>query len=202
MGGTLGPLVQGSFISLHRRIRLTVLFTAAFVLGSLVTFTLASLLGELISPVISFKRRVICTAVGLVLLSINDAISIHNDTYCSLSLRRQTPKILLRRHGVLAAAAVWGFDLGIVVSTFRVASATWGILMMVSFGWVTPWSALLYSTGFLAPLLFLMWTGRLPAREPEKAAASLSAMIHRRVLAQGVSAGLLALGAILIALGD
>ena len=171
-------------------------------LGALMTFTLAWLLGaRLIRTFIADEWHVTVTAGGLALLSVLDLLSIHKNQNCLLTLRRQTPKILLRRHGMLAVAAIWGFDLGTAVSTFRVASVTWGALMLVVLGWVTPWSALFYSTGFLAPLLFLMWTGRLPAREPEKAATSVFGMLDRRPLAQWISAGLLALGAILIATG-
>jgi hypothetical protein len=173
-------------------------FAVTFMLGSLVTFAIASFLGAvLIRPFMGDVWRVIGPATGLALLSVLDLYAIHKNDYCALTLPRQTPKALARRHGMHVAAALWGFDMGTAVSTFRVASVTWGALMLVVFGWINTWSAFLYSTGFVAPLLFLMWTGRLPRKGSEHAAESLRVMLHRRTLAQWISAGLLALGAVL-----
>jgi hypothetical protein len=202
MGGTLGPLVQGSFLSLQRRILVSVLFATTFAIGALSTFTIASLLGAgLVRPSMPTPWRVAGNAIGLALLAALDLLAIRKNVYCPLSLRRQTPKGLARRHGVLATAAMWGFDLGTAVSTFRVAAATWGALLLVAWGWAPPWTGLFYTAGFTAPLLFLMWTGRLPSKAPERGSKSLQAMLDRRRPAQWLSAGLLATGAALAAVG-
>jgi hypothetical protein len=202
MGGTLGPLVQGSSLSLERRVKVSLAFAVMFLIGALSTFRVASLLGAGLGRSLlttAGEWRVAGTAAGLVLLAALDVIAVRRDGYCPLSLRRQTPRILQRRHPMLVTAALWGLDLGTAVSTFRVASATWGALLLVAGGWVTPWAGLFYAIGFTAPLMFLMWTGRLPNRDPERAVASIMAMSARRPSAQWLSAGLLALGAILVA---
>jgi hypothetical protein len=195
-------LVQGSFVRLRRRIQLSVLFAATFTLGALATFRIASLVGALVrhspAPYGGFPG----VAAGLGLLSLLDLLAVRRSGYCPLSLRRQTPKVLMRRHGMLVTAALWGFDLGTMVSTFRVTAAGWGALLLVVSGWVSPWGALLYAAGFTAPLLFLMWTGRLPGKGPEHAWSSIERMLRRRKPAQWLSASLLALGVILIATGQ
>lgn len=202
MGGTLGPLVQGSFVRLRQRVLVSVMFGFAFLLGALITFNLASFLNvRLIQPWVSTEWRTWITVGGFALLSILDLIAIRRNTYCSLTLSRQTPKSLARHRGMLFVAAFWGFDLGTAISTFRVTAMTWGALLLVILGWAPPWIALSYAAGFVIPLLFLMWAGRFPRREQEQAFESLRQMLDRREPAQWISAGLLAFGAILTALG-
>jgi hypothetical protein len=193
-------LVQGSFVSLRRRIQLSVIFAVAFTLGALATFRIASLLGALARH--SSTPHALGIAAGLGLLALLDLLAVRKNGYCPLSLRRQTPKVLMRRHGITVTAALWGFDLGTVVSTFRVASAGWGALLLVVCGWVSPWSAFFYATGFTGPLLFLLWTGRLLGKGPVPTFANLQRMDKRRKPAQWLSAALLAAGAILIAAGQ
>jgi hypothetical protein len=172
-----------------------------FALGALSIFMVARLLGSAVVPSIPIRCRVPGTATGLALLAVLDLLAIRRNAYCPLTLRRQTPKALQRRHRMLATVALWGFDLGTAVSTFRVAAATWGALMLAAWGWILPWTGLFYAAGFTAPLLSLMWTGRLPSKQPDQRSASLQAMLDRRRPAQWISAGLLATGAVLAAAG-
>ena len=203
MGGTLGPLVQGSFLSLRRRGLVSVIFALTFAIGAMVTFAIAAILFVgLVRPHMMVPSRVVATAIGLALFSALDLFAIRKNAYCRLSLRRQTPKVLERRLGMLPTVAVWGFDLGTVVSTFRVTSASWGALMLVILGWSPPWTGLFYAAGFTLPLLFLMWTGRLPNKTPGLGSASIQALLDWRKTAQWASAVLLAFGAILAVAGQ
>jgi hypothetical protein len=57
-------------------------------------------------------------------------------------------------------ASVWGFDTGLAVTTFRVAAATWGAMLLTMLG-LSGWqTGIAYGIAFTIPITILMWTHR------------------------------------------
>ena len=54
------------------------------------------------------------------------------------------------------AAAVWGLDTGLAVTTFRVTAATWAVLVAVLTGMAPWWIGASYALAFVLPLTALM----------------------------------------------
>jgi hypothetical protein len=65
------------------------------------------------------------------------------------------------RHRVRIAALIWGFDTGLLVTTFRVAAVSWGALLLTALGLARPWTGISYGLGFAIPFLFLVFRPRL-----------------------------------------
>jgi hypothetical protein len=60
------------------------------------------------------------------------------------------------RYNFLVAAAIWGFDTGLAVTTIRVAGLTWAALLLAVFGLAPWWTGIAYATGFAIPLVGLI----------------------------------------------
>ena len=138
----------------------------------------------------------------LLALAAVDLVAIRKSSYCPLGLRRQTPRVLMRRYRMEVVSAYWGFDLGLVVTTFRVAAISWGALLFVSLGFTPWWAGLGYGLGFALPLMLLLRTHRAgrSAREPVPSDPGLESMLGNRTAMQRMSAILLVVsGWILIA---
>ncbi|MBO2459000.1 hypothetical protein [Actinomadura violacea] len=71
-------------------------------------------------------------------------------------LRRQTPQAYFYRLGPARGAFLWGLDTGLVVTTFRVTSLTWGALAVTVLGLVPWWAGVAYAAGFLVPSAVLI----------------------------------------------
>jgi hypothetical protein len=193
--------VQGPSGSLAIRSRIVSAFGIAFMAGALVTFGGACVLGGLVGLTgLDDGWRHGVAAAALVVLAVVDVSAIRRAAYCPLGWRRQTPKGFARRHSPTTTAAVWGLDSGLAVTTFRVAAVTWGAILLVAFGLVPWWVGIAYGAGFVIPLSILVCTHRVGrvASSPDPADSGLEAMLGRRSTVQGVSAGLLAAGAILL----
>ena len=70
--------------------------------------------------------------------------------------RRQTPKQLFYLYGPNKAALLWGLDVGLVFTTFRVTSLSWAALAVTAAGLVPWWSGLLYAFGYGMPTLVMV----------------------------------------------
>jgi hypothetical protein len=77
-----------------------------------------------------------------------------NNRWFSLGLSRQTPKALLRmgEHAWITPL-VWGFDTGLVWTTFRVSFCSWILLLLAVTGVLPPWAGTVYGLAFAVPLL-------------------------------------------------
>lgn len=145
--------------SIALRIQVTVVFGLAFIFGAVVIFGFTSLIGVAIQAMgMPLEWRAIFAAVGLIALSLIDLFAIKKKWYCPLGMHRQTPKSLIRKYPATTVAAVWGFDTGLAVTTFRVAAISWGALVMVSLGLSPWWIGFGYGIGFILPLIIIMWT--------------------------------------------
>jgi len=130
---------------------------------------------------------------GLVALAAADVWSLSRSSYCPIGRRRQTPRALLRRHHMAAVATFWGFDTGLVVTTFRVAAVSWAALYLAVLGLSPGWAGLAYGIGFTFPFLFLLWRPRLGRAASSTAPTDpgLERMLRMRSAAQAGSAALL-----------
>jgi hypothetical protein len=202
MVGTIGPLVQGALPRRRHRLEITALFVAGFLGGAAIIFSVSFLLGQtarLHDVPLDLRRSL--AATGLAALALLDVWARRNGTWCPVTLRRQTPK-RLGRHGPLAvAASVWGFDTGLAITTFRVAAATWGAILLTLLG-LSGWQAgLAYGLAFTIPVAVLMWTHRAGrvAVTLEPGDPGLGELLGQRPAWQTGSALLLLAGAVMLA---
>jgi hypothetical protein len=128
---------------------LAVAHVAAATLVVLVLSSLASLVDQGLSHMMVLGAVATGSVVGIVV----DARAVRN-RWLSVGLSRQTPKVLLRL-GEYAwiTPFIWGFDTGLVWTTFRVSFCSW-ILLLLALGGVAPaWAGMVYGLTFAIPLL-------------------------------------------------
>lgn len=164
-------------------------------------FTVASLIGIVFNIAsLPLSVRVSLTVLLLIGLAVVDLISIRNKRYCHLGWRRQTPKILIHRYKITTVAAIWGFDTGLAITTFRVAAVTWGALIMAGLEFSSWWIGFGYGMGFTLPLLiqFLLLKSDSKTDAPGSLSSKLEKFIAKRNVIQFGSATLLFLTAIVL----
>lgn len=144
-------LVQGQ--AWRPQCQLILRFSVGFAASSVLAFGFAATLGFTASSVLP---TAILPPVGFVVLVASlllDAYSLLRKSWCPVTLRRQTPKAILREHGAKRAALAWGLDAGMVVTTFRVSSISWAVLVLATLGMAPWWLGLGYAGGFVVPFL-------------------------------------------------
>ena len=139
------------------------------------------------------EQRIVIVALGMFPLFAADLRAIARSSYCPISWRRQTPRTLLREHRFEVAASIWGFDTGLVVTTFRVAAISWGALLFAAIGFAPRWSGVAYGLGFTLPFLLLLFRPQLgrAAQGADHADPGLESLLGKRALMQRLSAVLL-----------
>lgn len=177
-------------------------FAAAFLAGAVAIFAAAEALGAAFGAArLPLQWRIGLAGALLLPLAAVDLLAIAKSTYCPIGWRRQTLRILMRRHPMPVVASVWGFDTGLVVTTFRVAAVSWGALLLAALGLSPQWTGLGYGFGFTLPFLILASRPVLGSARRDSAPADpgLESMLGKRAAIQALSAVLLATsGAILI----
>lgn len=196
--------MQGPSHNRLLRVRTSLALGISFVVGATAVFTSVHVLVQALGVMdLPFAGRASLSAAGLLTLAAIDVQAARTSTYCPLGRRRQTPKSLMYRHSPTFVAAVWGFDIGLAVTTVRVAALTWGAFLLVGLGMATWFIGIGYGIGFAVPIVVLLWThkaGRL-ATAPGPVDPGLESMLAKRTTLQVFSAGLLtASGVILIGL--
>jgi hypothetical protein len=147
-----------------RPIKLHAWFAAAFVASSFAIFGVAGFLGTAAKTAMPLKAQAILSLGVLACALILDIYSLKQKSWCVLSLRRQTPKSILRDYGARRAALAWGLDAGLVFTTFRMSSLSWALLALAIIGVAPSWVGLGYAAGFLLPfLLASVLSGTWPA---------------------------------------
>jgi hypothetical protein len=146
--------------------------------------------------------RAALAAAGLMALALADLRAMQRSTYCPIGWRRQTPRGLMRRHHMLVVASLWGFDTGLIVTTFRVAAVSWGALYLAALGMSPRWAGAAYGAAFVVPFTGLLVRPGLGRAAKGNAATDpgLEPMLHMRFRVQGVSAVLLTATGVLFAL--
>jgi hypothetical protein len=191
--------VKGRSIELSLRFQVATLFATAFVAAALAAFAFAHFIGLLLH-VSEFPAawRLSLAGIVLVALSAADVHAVRSKTYCPISLRRQTPRRLMRQYPARLVALLWGLDTGLAVTTFRVSAATWGALFLTFLGFGTWWVGVFYGISFIVPLMaFICWgpVGEASV-QPEHIDPGLDRLIASRPFAQSIAACLLSAGGI------
>ena len=195
MVGTIGPLVQGALPGQRRRLQITALFAAAFFAGAVSIFFLGSLLGvaaHVHKLPLGLRRSL--TAAGLIVLASLDVWARTRGTYCPLGWIRQTPRSLRLRRSALVVASLWGFDIGLAVTTIRVTAATWGAILLTLLrlsGWQT---GIAYGLAFTIPITILLWTHRAGRCSQEPGDGGLGELLKKHPVWQTISAAILIAG--------
>lgn len=182
-------------------LKIAATFAATFLAGAGIAFALAHTVGAALgSSHVAFRWRVGLAAAGLFVLAALDLSAIARASYCPLGWRRQTPRILVRSCRLSVVAAVWGFDTGLVVTTIRVAAVSWGALFLAALGLSPVWAGACYGLAFALPFLVLLSRPSLgrAARGSAPADPGLEAMLRKRPLIQGLSAGVLISGGVIL----
>lgn len=178
-------------------------FSVAFVLGSVLIFGLTSLTGTLINvaslPVTVRIGILISLLTGLAVI---DLFSIRKKRFCVLGWRRQTPKTLSRKYRMTTVAAIWGFDTGLAVTTFRVGAITWGALITAGLGFAPWWIGFGYGIAFVLPMVALLLISGDTSRagQPGSLGLRLETLILSRPIVQVSSAVILVLTGIILGL--
>jgi len=158
-----------------RPITLHAWFAAAFAMSSFAIFGVAGMLGAAAKTAIPVKAQAILSLGVLSCALILDFYGLKQKSWCVLSLRRQTPKRVLRDFGARRAALAWGLDAGLVFTTFRMSSLSWALLALAILGVAPSWVGLGYAAGFLLPfLLASVLSGTWPAAEAPALAERLA----------------------------
>ncbi len=193
--GTLGPFVKGS--STRIALRVSAVFAAAFTAGAIAVFGIASIAGAALHvDELSLQWRLGTAAAGLAVFAFVDLVAIRKRSYCPLSWRRQTPQSLRFRNGVTTTVAMWGFDTGLAVTTFRVVALTWAALLLTFLGLASWQVGFAYALAFVIPVIAILNGQPSTSRSSE----SLAALLRKRVVLQCISImALLTTGTLLLA---
>ena len=200
MVGSIGPLVQGALPRRRWRLQITVYFAAAFLAGAVLVFLAAFLLGVLTrAGQLPLGLRRSLAAAGLVVLAGLDVWARARKTYCPIRWQRQTPRSLQFGRSWRVVSLLWGFDIGLVLTTIRVTAATWGALLLTLLC-LSGWQAgIAYGLAFTVTISVLMWTHPAGRCSQEPGDGGLVELLGKRSAWQAVSAASLLAGGALLA---
>ena len=131
-------------------------FAAAFIAAATLVFAAASFAGDGVQALVPAPWRVAAAAVLLLLLAVVDVLSLRARAYCLVGMRRQARQTLMQKYSVTVVAAIWGFDTGLVVTTFRVSAVTWAAFVLALLGFAPWWIGAVYGVSLAAPMLVLL----------------------------------------------
>lgn len=179
-------------------VRVSAAFAGAFTVAAVVSYALVAAVGAATHVVeLPLPWRLGIAAAGLVAFAVVDVVAIRRRSYCPLSWRRQTPQGVRFRYGATTTAAVWGFDTGLGVTTFRVAALTWAALLLTFLG-LAPWQiGFAYAAAFVLPVLAILNGQPVGSRS----SASLEVLLRTRAGWQRLSVVTLSASAILLMAG-
>jgi hypothetical protein len=199
MVGTIGPLVQVALPRMSWRLQMTACFVTAFLVGAVSIFFVVFLLGvtaQVEQLPLSLRRCV--AAAGLVALASMDLWARCKGTLCPMRWNRQTPRRLRFRYPMIVVVSIWGFDTGLAITTFRVAAATWGAILLTLLslsGWQT---GLAYGLAFTIPITILLWTHRSGRCSQEPGDGGLGELGKKGPVWQTISAATLLAGGVML----
>lgn len=194
--GTLGPFVKRSSLGIAARV--SAAFAMAFIVATIVTFGVVFMAGVVIGvDELSLQWRLGIAAAGFAVFALCDLVAIRRRDYCPLSWRRQTPRSLQFRYSATVTAAVWGFDTGLAVTTFRVAALTWAALLLTFLGLASWQVGFAYALAFVIPII-VIFNGQ-PAES--RSSRSLERLLDKSTMLQGISAITLLIAIIIIITG-
>jgi hypothetical protein len=128
-------------------------FAVMFAISSFLVFAIAGAIGQLGKRSLPSPAQAAMLFAALSAAILLDAYSLRRKTWCPITPRRQTPKMIFYTFGAQRAALAWGADTGLVFTTYRISSISWALLLLDLLGIAPWWVGLGYSAGFLAPLV-------------------------------------------------
>jgi hypothetical protein len=150
--GAIRPLVKGNSTAPPEH-RPALLLALGFTISSVTIYAAASALGTALLGDARSSRSAMLAAAGiLAVLLLLDAgvLGLRTPMW-----RRQTPKWFMHQFGPGTSALLWGLDAGLVVTTFRVTSLSWGALTVTLLGLAPWWVGAAYALAFVIPELVL-----------------------------------------------
>lgn len=179
--------MQGSLKSGRRSgTHFVILLVAAHVMAATLFVSLVSLAAPII--VNTLPRKVMLAALVVASLAgvFVDARAVRRRWF-SVGLPRQTPKMLLQlgEHSWITPL-VWGFDTGLVWTTYRVSFCSWLVVLLALAGVAPPWAGAVYGLAFGIPLF-----GSVRLSRPHLAQLRLMSAIRAQLIGIG-SIGILA----------
>ncbi|HEX6526367.1 MAG TPA: hypothetical protein VF070_41090 [Streptosporangiaceae bacterium] len=128
-------------------------FAVAFAASSFLVFAIVGAIGQAAKRALPSPAQAVALFAVLSLAALLDLYSLRRKTWCPVTPRRQTPKMIFYTFGQRRAALAWGADTGLVFTTYRMSSISWALLVLDALGIAPWWVGLGYSTGFLVPLV-------------------------------------------------
>jgi hypothetical protein len=128
-------------------------FAVMFAISSFLVFAITGAIGQVAKRSLPSPAQVTVLFAALSAAILLDAYSLRRKTWCPITPRRQTPKMIFYNFGAQRAALAWGADTGLVFTTYRMSSISWALLLLDLLGIAPWWVGLGYSAGFLVPLV-------------------------------------------------
>ena len=150
----LGTMSLGQGQAQKTHFGLMARFAAAFVASSFIVFAILGAIGRPARLALPSTAQVVILFAVLSVAVLLDAYSLRRKTWCPITARRQTPKMIYYNFSPQRAALAWGADTGLVFTTYRVSSISWALLLLDLLGIAPWWVGLGYSAGFLVPMVF------------------------------------------------
>lgn len=128
------------------------------------------------------RNALLASALALILLDVWAVIRRRGHP---VSLQRQTPKrFAYQIESASVVGFLWGVDVGTGVSTIRVTSGIWVLILGIVGGWLPVYSALVYGAVFATSVLVLSVVAVGSGNSGDKIAQRVAIMSRRRRLAQ------------------
>lgn len=128
-------------------------FAIMFAISSFLVFAISGAIGQVAKRSLPSLVQVVVLFAALSVAILLDSYSLRRKTWCPITPRRQTPKMILYTFGAQRAALAWGADTGLVFTTYRMSSIGWALLLLDLLGIAPWWVGFGYSAGFLVPLV-------------------------------------------------
>lgn len=171
----------------------------AYVISAGLTLLVLSQLAPAITWIVPRADLIDAMLVIAVLGVVVDARAIIRKGW-SFGLPRQTPKGLTRLgEHAWVTPYVWGFDTGLVFTTYRVSFVTWLVCIYAVAGMAPAWLGVIYGAAFALPLVAITLDSRSRFRRPSQGIAPWSA---RPVQLVGVALMLTLVAMVIISTAD
>lgn len=155
-------------------------------IGGVLLAILLGLASKLYTPTVQYRG--VLAGIGALILYVGDLAAIGGNRLYPFGARRQTAKALMQRgHGDRFVGLVYGVDAGLAVTTYRVTSGIWVLLLFVALKVTGAYVILAYSAGFVIGLtLVTVWPVNevAPRARAERVYRRVARLVTRRQLVQ------------------
>lgn len=151
--GYLRPLVQGRDTGSRPLTAPTTALAVGFTISSVLAYAILYGVGAVL-PDRDVPAKVLIVGVVMALLALADT---GVGALRTPMWQRQTPRDAVHAWGLTRGALVWGFDLGLGFTTFRITSLTWVGFVAALLHVVPWWSGVFYAAGYLIPSIIAVY---------------------------------------------